>query len=99
MRRWQSGQMQRTVNPPTKVYGGSNPSRRTTENQHETYKIYTNMIKKNPAKYTILSGMFVQSGHEKLLQVTLLAYRQALLAAFQYASVVHCSAGRHQGLK
>lgn len=26
MGRWQSGQLQRTVNPPTKVYEGSNPS-------------------------------------------------------------------------
>ena len=28
-RRWQSGQLQRTVNPSTKVYVGSNPTRRT----------------------------------------------------------------------
>ena len=29
MRRWQSGQMQRTVNPSSKGYAGSNPARRT----------------------------------------------------------------------
>ncbi len=29
MRLWQSGQMQRTVNPPVITYGGSNPPGRT----------------------------------------------------------------------
>ncbi len=29
-RRWQSGQMQRTVNPPEYSYAGSNPARRTS---------------------------------------------------------------------
>lgn len=29
LRRWQSGQLHRTVNPTTLVYVGSNPTRRT----------------------------------------------------------------------
>ena len=29
LRRWQSGQLQRTVNPSPKGYAGSNPARRT----------------------------------------------------------------------
>lgn len=34
MHRWQSGQMQRTVNPPTSVYEGSNPSLCTKVKEH-----------------------------------------------------------------